>query len=59
MMRAVALLLLAVLSIGITTAGQPRHAVRDEAQAIKIAIAAWQPIYGGRTSQPRSPIMPA
>jgi hypothetical protein len=38
--------LLGVLFVGITTAGQAKHAVRDEAQAVKVAVAAWQPIYG-------------
>jgi NTF2 fold immunity protein len=46
MIRPVALVLLAVLSIGISTGGQAKHGVRDEAEAIRIAVAAWQPIYG-------------
>jgi hypothetical protein len=46
MMRAVVLLPIAVVSVSIATAGQPKRAVRDQAEAIKIAVAAWQPIYG-------------
>src|SRR6266567_8600045 len=46
MMRAVVLFLVVVLFASIAIAGQAKHAVRDGAQAIKIAVAAWEPIYG-------------
>jgi hypothetical protein len=41
-----AVVLVFVVFVSIVIAGQPKHAVACEAQAIKIAVAAWQPIYG-------------
>ena len=44
--RAAILILVRAVSIGIAAAGQSKPAVRDEAEAIRIAVAAWEPIYG-------------
>ena len=46
MIRVVFQFLVVILLAGVGRASEPKHAVPDQATAIKIAVAAWEPIYG-------------
>jgi hypothetical protein len=46
MIRVTFRFLILVVFASVAIGSEPKHAVRDQAAAIKIAVAGWEPIYG-------------